>query len=181
MHFFEDFVPIPEKFWSFETGETFKHCSICGVDLMEEGTNYLIEKAFKKEEVLFEYAMCWDCRGKMMGELSMTSIKLIANYMDEHVDMEARLKNLMENQDLKVDPWISHCLVKKTSIEEAEEYHLCGHFVDEDLVFSGFPYALSDKTMEDLINLLSNETLGIMGDFSDKLFGIDLPQKIIII
>lgn len=181
MHFFEEFVPIPEKFWSFETGKPFTHCSLCGVDLMREGTNYLIEKAFKKKEVLFEYALCWDCREKIMEELSKKSLTLLTNYFNEHVDMDGHREKSLDKQGLSAEDWLSHCLIKGTPITEAEEHHICGQFVDKDIIFSGFPYALSDKAMEDVMALLSDETLGYMNDISDQLFGIDLPQNILIL
>ena len=181
MQFSDNFTPIPEKFWSFETGEPFKTCSLCGIDLTEPGTNYLIEKAYKKEEVLFEYAMCWDCKSNISKELSRKSLELIANYFDEHVDIEKRLEEGIEKKGLNADNWLEHCLIKGTPIAEADEHHICGQFVDEDLVFSGFPYALSDKAMEDLVELLSDETRGSLDDFSKKLFDIDLSNPVLIL
>ena len=181
MNFFEDFIPVPEKFWSFETGESFKKCSVCGTSLMEPGTNYLIEKAYKKNEVIFEYAICWNCREEVMKDLSRTSLKLISNYLEEHVDAEKRIESLKETHSESADAWVSHCMIKGTPVEEAKEYQICGQFVDEHMVFSVFPYALGDKAIEDLMNLLSNETLGILNDFSDKLFDIDIPNRLLIL
>lgn len=56
-----DYIPLPEIFWSFETGQPMEHCSLCGCDLMVPDTNYLIEKAFKNRETVFEHALCLKC------------------------------------------------------------------------------------------------------------------------
>ena len=177
---FEDFCPIPEMFYSFETGEPFQTCNLCGKDLMEDRENYLIEKAFKNDETLFEYAMCWECREKMRGEISQQSMRLIDNYFDEHVSLIDWRKNCLESHGYSAEGWLSHCLVKGTSIDETEDYQIFGHFVDHNIDFSGFPYALSDAAMEDLVNLLSDKTLGFLNDTSNKLFGLDLGRRITI-
>ena len=178
MEHFEDFCPIPEKFYSFETGEPFRTCNLCGEDLMEDGENYLIEKAFKKDETLSEYAMCWKCREKMRGEVSQQSLRLIENYFNEHVDLINWRKNCLEIHGHSVKGWLSRCLVKGISIDDPEEFQIFGHFVDRNIVFSGFPYALSNSAIDDLINLLSDKTLGFLNDTSDKMFGLNLGRRI---
>jgi hypothetical protein len=180
MKFFEDFIPVPEKFWSFETGESFKHCSLCNLNLRESGTPYLIEKAFNKTEVIFEYALCWECREKVMHELSQKSLARIGNYFEEHVDQEKRLKTLMNKQPNDPEDWIAHCLVKGTPLADMEEYQIGGQFVGGRMVLNDFPFALGGAAIDEIVELLSNETLGIMNDLSDKLFGIDLPNRLVI-
>ena len=181
MQYSDNFIPVPEPFWSFETGAPFKSCSVCGSDLMEPGANYLIEKAYKKEEVIFEYAMCWDCRNEIMSELSLKSMQLIANYFDEHVDAEARNERLNENAYQSTQSWLDHCMVKGHALKDTKEHQICGRFVDEHMVFDVFPYALSDLAIEDLVKLLSEETLGSLNDFSNKLFDIDLSNPVLIL
>ena len=43
------------------------------------------------------------------------------------------------------------------------------------------PYMLSGAVIDELLNLLSNETIGVLDDFSEKLFGIDIPQGLILV
>lgn len=179
--YFRENNPIPETFWSFETSETFKACSLCGKDLIGEGSQYLIEKAFKKTEVIFEYAMCFSCREKTMEDLSDKSLERMAHYFDEHVDLEERSKQLAEVDRSSLDAWISHCIIKGTPIEDSAEYHICGNFTGLNLILDILPYALSHEAMEEIIDLLSPETLGVFNDLSDKLFGIDMPNKILIL
>ncbi len=181
MKYPDNFVPVPEVFWSFETGAPFKACSVCGTDLAAPGTNYFIEKAFKKEEAIFEYAMCWECREEIAKDLSQKSMELIVNYFQEHVDADKRNEQLKQRTQFSTDDWLGNCLIKDSPLNEAKEHQIYGHFVDENMVFDIFPYALSDLAVDDLIKLLSNETLGTLNDFSNKLFDIDLSNPVLII
>lgn len=181
MNRYSDFYPAPKVFWCFETGEMFRRCFMCDIDLMIEGTNYLIEKAFRKKEVIFEYAMCYDCVQQMRETLSVQSRKLIDNYFDEHVDIEERRKTLIETHGRRTHSWIGNCLITGTPISQCEEYQIYGWFIDKDIVFTGMPYMLSGVVLDELLNLLSNETIGVLDDFSKKLFGIDMPQGLILV
>ena len=40
-------VDIPEQFYSDGDGKPFENCVVCGKNLMEDGTRYVIEKAMK--------------------------------------------------------------------------------------------------------------------------------------
>lgn len=178
---FKEDNPVPEKFWSFETSGLFRTCSLCGSPLTDEGKQYVIEKAYKKNEVIFEYAMCFPCREQVMSDLSVLSLKRIANYFDEHVDLQARRKQLEGQDKSNLDAWLSHCLIKGTPITQSPEHHICGHFMDLNMLQDVLPYALSHEAMEDIVMLFSNETLGIMEDLSGKLFGLDFPNNILIL
>lgn len=158
-----------------------KRCYLCGCDLWEDGCNYLIEKAFKADEVIFEYALCSECRDKLNGELSDQSLKLIGNYFDEHFDIEERRRSMLEQFGTDYWKWVDRCLVKDKPRSECEEFQLYGWCIDTDLVFTGMPYMLSSECIEDIMDLLSNETIGAINDFSDKIFGVGMPSDLLII
>jgi hypothetical protein len=181
MKIYSDFYPVPNVFWCFETGKMFRRCRMCDIDLMIEGTNYLIEKAFRKKEVIFEYAMCFDCVQQMRGSLSVQSRKLINNYFHEHVDIEERKKTLIGKYGRRTRSWISKCMIKGTPISKCEEHQIYGWFIDKDIVFTGLPYMLSGEVIDELLHLLSNETIGVLDDFSKKLFDIDIPKGLILV
>lgn len=181
MQIYNQFIPIPEELWSFEKGEPMQRCFLCDCDLFEPGTNYLIEKAFKAEEVLFEYAMCFGCREKLQGELSQQSLKLINNYFEEHVELEKRWMDFLEAYGTDYPRWVERCMVKDKPRFECSEFQVYAWCVDESLVFTGFPYMLSSDCIDDILELLSEESLGVINDFSEKIFGIDLPQDILIL
>ena len=166
------YIPIPESFWSFETGRPFTQCLVCAGDLSGDGTQYLVEKAFSHGEVVFEYALCMDCRATLEGELSRQSLKLIGNYFDEHVDVIGRARRLLNDGNGDPKPWLSQCLVKGTPITESTEYQIFGHCDGSDMLFSIFPYAISGEAIEDVVKLLSPQTKGFLDDFTGKYFGV---------
>ncbi len=181
MDYFNEYIPIPKIFWSVETDKAFEKCSICDCNILENETNYVIEKAFNKGEVIFEYAMCLDCQKKLYNELSDTSKKLISHYFDEHVDLNKRQSELLNDVNLDYEKWMSNCIIKGDRINKSEEYQIYGYFIDNDMILNGFPYALCGAVADDITNLLSSKTLGILNDFSDKVFGLDLPKGLLVI
>ena len=126
MQHFSEFIPVPEELWSFETGAPMQRCFMCDCDLFEEGTNYLIEKAFKGDEVLFEYAVCFECRMKLQDELSKKSLQLIYNYFAEHVDFERRRVEFLDRYGMDYGKWVERCLVKDKSRAECAEFQVYG-------------------------------------------------------
>lgn len=55
-------MKIPRLFSSVEHGGVFTECVECGRDLRPPGTFYLIEKALRASETIYEFALCLDCR-----------------------------------------------------------------------------------------------------------------------
>ncbi len=175
------YEPIPKRFWSFESDEPFKKCLVCSSDLLTESQNYFIEKAYNKGEVIFEYAMCFECRESLSDELSLKSRQLIENYFAEHIDFEERRRDLMSNPKFDIEHWLDKCLVKRKKIDPNSEYQIFAQCVENDLAYAYAPYAVSGEAIDDIIKLLSDETLGTLGDFTDKYLGIDMPQNLILI
>lgn len=181
MDLHHDYLPVPEIFWSFETGKPLENCKLCNQDLMEPGTNYLIEKAFKNGETIFEHALCLKCYTECNESMSEDSRLKIRDYFAERANADERQKNLLEQHGTNHEKWISHCMVKGFPIREVEEYQLYGFCIDKDLVFCGAPYVLCGDVIEEILELLSAETLGVMNDLSQKLFGFDVPRELFIL
>jgi hypothetical protein len=175
-----DTMPIPQIFGSFETGQPIANCKVCDQNLMETGTNYMIEKAFKNGETIFEHALCHTCYTAYHEAMSADSRLKILTYFEERLNMEERHTNLMEQHGTKHEKWISHCMVTGFPIREVDEYQLYGFCIDKELVFCGAPYALCGEVIEEITNLLSSETLGVMADLSQKLFGFDVPHDLLV-
>jgi hypothetical protein len=76
-------LSIPKEFFNSETKEPFRTCMMCNQSLAEK--QYMVEKAIKNypslgtKEIIFEYAMCLECAGKMHLELSEESRTRIGN------------------------------------------------------------------------------------------------------
>ncbi len=177
----EPAIPIPEIFWSFETGKPLEQCSLCGCRLLEPGTPYLIEKAFRGSEVIFEHALCLDCHAASQQSLSQTSRERVRDYFAARVDPAERFRVLTEQHGTDHEAWISHCMVKGFPVREVDEYQLYGFCLGGELLFNGAPYVLCGEVIDEIIDLLSAETLGVLGELSNKLFGMDAPKDLLVI
>lgn len=172
----DQYMRIPKAFRSSETGKMFTHCMVCNKYLLEEGTPYMIEKAMKQhpevnlKEVIFEYAICFDCSMTMSEAVSEESRNRINDYFSTHVDFQGRLKMLLERKTRRVDPWINKCLVKGVSISQSPEYQLVGQCDGKHLLFMHMPFALSLEAMSEMHALLSAQTLGEIDDFMGNYF-----------
>jgi hypothetical protein len=172
-------VPLPERFWSFETDGLIESCLVCGGHLLEEEAPYLIEKAFSKGEVVFEYGLCLGCHGDLVRELSEASLERIRNHFVEQVHFEARRQRIAAGLDGTADPWLSHCLLTGQPINPGGEYQIFGMCLGDRLMLGDLPHALSGEAIGRLMELLSPETRGFLNDFTGKYFGAptgaDLP------
>ena len=84
---------IPKEFYSFETKAPFEFCIECNKYLLDEGTEYLIEKAIKNyegyeaQDVIFDYAICMECAEDMRNQISKESWESMMRYFQENIDM----------------------------------------------------------------------------------------------
>ena len=172
-------VEVPPVFHSFLEEGPFSKCTVCDADLREDGTPYLIHKAFHREEVIFEYALCLPCRARMMEELSKESIERINGYMEQY-DMEARAGELLADCGPDVASWLSHCLITGRPVDEADEHHIYAFCDGPDLIFNGLPMALVGDVNEEMNELLSQKTRDRLDGFVDEQFGLppELKQPI---
>ena len=170
------YVEVPPVFHSFLEEGPFTKCTVCEAVLDEDGTQYLIHKAFHREEVIFEYALCLPCRARMQEELSVESIERINTYMEQY-DIEARSEKILADRGSDVSAWLSHCLITGRPVEEADEYHIYALCDGPDLVFSGLPLAIIGDVNEELSGLLSQKTRDRLDGFVDEQFGLPPELK----
>ena len=159
----DEYIPIPKEFWSFAEDRPFEHCMVCNKPLLEDGRLYLIEKAYKKSEVVFEYAQ--------------QSLRLIDHYFDEHVDLVKRRKGLIESYDEEISPWLSHCLITGKPASECEEYQIMTLCDGEDLLFTYIPCLISGKAMETIQGILSKKTRDRLDGFVEEFLGLPPEAK----
>lgn len=171
-------IEIPKIFQSYEKDEKFTNCLICNKPLLENNTQYVIEKAIRRynnsdaEDVIFEYAMCFDCVEKMHSELSEESNQRIMNYFMKNVNLENRMKDISSANGNNIDNWISKCMIKGTSINELNEYVISAHCVEDKLLLSFLPYMISESAMDEMTELLSKKNTDFLNGFRDKYFGL---------
>ena len=178
MEYTQHYIEIPPAFHSDETSAPFERCLGCDSYLLENGTQYFIEKAYRRypgystQDTVFEYAMCLDCFTQLQEAMSEESMQRVRSYFDERVDLFDRRSALLEKNSLQVEDWLSECLVKGTPISEMNEFQIFGHCDGNDLLFTLFPYAIGGDAIDEISTLLSNKTLGEIDGFMDEHFGL---------
>lgn len=170
------FSEIPGIFYSDLSGKPFQHCFQCEKELIKSGENYIIEKAFMQnltyeiKNTLFEYAMCIDCYKKVHNSFSSKSLDNMRQFFNQRVNFEKRNAELLKKGDsCDVNNWISNCLVNDSPINEVKEFQLACHCIGPNIIYDQLPYMISVEAMDEVIELISNETLGEMDDFKKKL------------
>jgi len=169
-------IDIPKLFQSYKDEKLFEHCISCNKYLLQDDTHYIIEKAIRNypnlnsKDVIFEYAMCFDCVEKMREEISEESMNNINKYFNENV---ISIPIFVSTQEIvpDINKYIEKCLVTGESITTLNEYVIQAYCISDKLDLTFFPYMISEKVMNDITNLLSNKTLDFLNGFMDKHFG----------
>lgn len=169
-------IAIPEEFHSFTMKGPFSTCINCQKFLLEDGTEYYIEKAIKKYpgfdafDVIFEYAICLDCAENMRQRMSKESMKRIEFFFTENIDASDRL-NIVKKNPENPGPWINKCLVKGTAKADLTEFQLYAHCNGKHLTLTHMPYLISGEVLDQIGQLLSAQTMGELDDFINGHFG----------
>ena len=156
-------------------GEPFTHCKLCERELIQSNCEYVIERALKQEQVIFEYALCKTCMEKAQSKWSDQSLRDVNQYMQSAIRFPIYFKESMdylesENpEEFDLESRLGRCAVKNAPIEEAHEYQIMGMFKGDKMLVSVFPYMLSGTAMDEIVDLLSAETLGELDEFTDEL------------
>lgn len=166
---------IPVDFYSFETNEPFSHCIECNTWLLDEKTEYLVEKAiknyqgYKATDVIFDYAICMDCAESRRKAISSESMRSIMRYFQANISEEMRALHVERSATEN----LNHCLVKGISREECDEFQIFAHCVGRQLHESNPPYMVCSQVVEELITELSAKTIDEMNGFLTKHFSPD--------
>jgi hypothetical protein len=170
---------IPPIFWSDAEAAPFENCINCQCDLLESNAPYMIEKAvrgFDGEKVsatIFEYAVCMNCAQKMNMKLSVQSRQRIEAYFHTHVDFKERSKQLQNESD---EAWLQNCLVHHKPVNQEGECQLYALCQGNQFVYQEFPYMIRAEALDEMMDLISAETLRQLDDFKDDL--IDGPPEL---
>jgi len=176
-------VPLPESFYSIETGEPIASCLVCDTDLLDESTEYLLEKGLRRyeaydvQETVFEYALCMDCHATMRESFSETSMRRCQAYLSKHVDLTGRTARLLDTESPDPIDWLRHCIVHDTPREDLEEYQVMAHCRGNQMLLTHLPLVMGGPAMDELAQRLSNETLDELGGFRDEHLGLPPELK----
>lgn len=171
-------VDIPEQFYSDGEGKPFETCVVCGKNLLEDGTRYMIEKAMKNYKgydfsaTVFEYAMCLDCYQEVQKGMSEESMQNLQQYQQKLMQEKSSDEMIaidMSNFSLK--EWLSKCFFKDKPVNEMKEYQLIGQFEGSHMIMNMPPMAIGEEVMEEMSELLSEQTKGEMDRFRKDFLG----------
>lgn len=180
---------IPKDFYSFETNTPFDRCIECDKYLLDDDTEYIIEKAVKNYEgyaatdTVFDYAICMNCAERMRKEISKESWESMMNYFQNNMDVMTRL----EMQERSPEENLKVCMIKRTDVNDCREYQIYAHCKGHKLNMENPPYMISGEVMEELLPLLSDKTIDEMNGFMNKHFSPDpslmepTPPRLILI
>lgn len=182
-HIINEYIKIPKRFYSTITDKPFSHCVSCDKYLLSPNNPYVIEKAIKQypdyntTDVIFEYAMCMDCYQNINESLSTESKLSIEKYFVENVDLNERRKLLVKNEELSIEKWTSKCIIKGTPVNKLTEYQIACQCDGEYLLFTNMPFVIGNIALDEMMQLLSNKTIGEIRGFYDKYFSPDPDIK----
>ncbi len=169
---------IPHILHSFDTDRPFDTCLVCGKELFMADEEYIIEKSFRRfseygaDDVAFEYAICIECVQNLNRSYSRESMQKLERYFSENVDFEARHENFYDQEDYEFLDWTAQCVVKGTPKEALREYQIAAHCRGSQMIYSHFPFVIGGAAMDEIIDLMSSETLNAMNDFVGNYLGI---------
>jgi len=169
-------VPIPPEFHSLEKDGPFETCLKCERNVRESDQPYLIERVFRFSEPIIEYAMCEACVSASQSELSEESRQAITQYVLEQFDFRGRLERLREWNETDgedTSEFTGACVVSGQNADECRERQIAAWcHGDRMRVDHVFPLMISGSAIEELNELLSEQTRGWIDDFVGDSFGM---------
>lgn len=157
------------EFHSVETGKPFRDCISCGLSLNDDpDLPYFVEKAYQRDECIFEYAICGDCKSNMAQELSSESRENLTKFFEERIHVKERSHFLAFGNDPK--PWIEKCAACETPRSELESYSIGGLLMGMEMMFDPYPLCLCGKCEEEVQERLSKKTRGVWDEFVETHF-----------
>jgi len=174
-------IEIPEKFYSDAEGKPFEYCQVCGKFLLADGTSYVVEKAFKNYKgydfntTLFEYAICTDCHTQIQKSMSAESIQNLQQYYMRIVAEKSKQPMVINLNEFNLEEWTSKCFFTDDEVINMDEYQLVGQFNGSKMVMNMPPMVVGEAAMNQMSDLLSNQTIDEMNDFKSNFLGPD-PQ-----
>ena len=170
-------IDIPKEFYPFESEAPFKECMVCGIDLGQGTTDYFVEKAVKNnieyqvKDVVFEYAICSSCAQNMQKSISQESQQNMQAFFTDHQGFMDKIQAYQQGEGELITDLISKCSLSGVPTDRMTEYMMFGHFRGDKMIASTMPYIIGGKAMDELSDLMSNETLDEMNNFKNQYFG----------
>lgn len=162
------FHPTPESLHSEETGRPFSHCYDCGGSLLDSDNGHVLQKVYHKGEVIMEIAICAPCHSKLQASYSIESRERLWNFFLDHADFAKRAEKFRPIPVGGINPWINHCFTCGATRASCDEFAVAAHCLGADLIYGETPIMMCARCMEELMSLLSAETLGVYDDWLER-------------
>lgn len=168
-------ILIPRLFYESISNMPFTKCQVCEKDIVQTDSEYMIEKVFRKNpvsgkmEAMFEYAICFSCALAMTNSYSAKSKENLQRYFSEQLQGSfEQISHKRITNELDVYEQLSTCAITGKHVSELEEYQIIGRFKGSYLKTEELPFMLGSGSMDEVTDLLSNETIDNMDDFTGK-------------
>lgn len=177
-------ISIPEEFFSSKTNKVIEECVMCGKAILTDNAPYIIEKAFKNNlvtketELIFEYALCAECQQNTASELSEESLNNIKMYYELYVDFEKRQAELKDIENFKLSDWINKCIITGKPLSEYKEFQYGGMFFQNKLLLGNIPFAVGEKAINEMQELISKKTRDFLDGFKEKIIPPGVRDKV---
>jgi hypothetical protein len=166
---------IPSLFNNYDTGAPFTKCTFCNEGLANK-SKYVVEKminqniVLQSREIVYEYALCWDCAATMGSEISDDSKEAIQELYNEHSETVMRkLDYLHSTEKYSLESWLERCSLTGKEIRLCGEFSVSGIIEGGNLVYEQSPIVVSDEFMHKLQRVLSKETKEGFDRLRDKI------------
>lgn len=173
----EHLIDIPDMFYSDGDGKPFENCIVCGKNLLDGQTTYVVEKAMKNYEdyhvssTMYEYAMCSHCHEDIQKSMSKESIRNMQNYYQDMVLKSGKSTMMIDLRTFDIKTWLSKCFFTETPVTEMKEYQLIAQFKGNKLLLNQPPMIIGEAIIGDMADLLSDKTIDEMNGFKEQFLG----------
>lgn len=159
---------LPKLFYNTVKDLPFSACSKCDRFLLQDGVEYMIEKVCIPNDVLYEFAICHFCLGKVQKEISEESLKNMEAFQEK--EMNSGIQMIDGMLDFGIDK-IKQILNNKHPGINYESCNIVGYFNGTQVM----PHSVlcaSTQALENMQDVISKKTRDSFDDFTDFLGGI---------
>ena len=166
-------IEIPPQFCSEESGEPMGRCVVCGSHVLAREDPYVIDKAYRCGQLLYEAVMCWACLEWFETGQSRRSRHVLEQYMEANNYRDRHYEALLEFSAGRIEPWIANCGITGRSLAGADTYQYKAVGMQRDiLLLPQFPMGMSSDAADEMWRLLSPESAQFWCQFSNDYLGV---------
>ncbi len=173
----EHFIDIPKDFYSDGDGKPFENCLVCGKDLLNSETSYVVEKVMKNYEeydfssTVYEFAICSDCHMEQQNKMSKESVANMQSYYQSKVADAGKQSIAIDLRNFDLKTWLSKCFFTDKPITEMKEYQIVAQFKGNKMLMNMPPMVIGEDIINDMADLLSDKTIDEMNGFKEQFLG----------